>query len=487
MMTGAPTVLAAPFPLEITNIRQGMSGNNRLARAYPGVEYNVRAAVVGGAYPFTYSLSNAPAAMRIDARTGDITWPDPQASATPTITVVDAEGARVSATWTITVTAEGFRFVDAVNGQQAAGNGCSSGCGTGTAANPWRTMSDVYRSAGAGDFVYFRNGTYRVTDLPRVSVGQAWERVEFQASAHPVVWLAYPGQRPVLNFDHRPGAENGPLVRLAGDNVYVDGFETTNARYIAFQFESGSGAGPTFRRLRMHALGPGLDGANAAFIMTTTNPQPTDYMVVQDCEFYDLRGDAVTIKIYAQRKLLIEGTVHHDATVGIELKDDVRQFTVRNNTFFGIQRTAIGGNMHEPTTTGEVAFNNSRGPVALDLNQDGQARQLHVYRNTLVGRVQVRNTDAADGPFFLSGNIIVNSDSGTPAGSHVYHDNVSAPSRIVLADNLTGFPSDNIVDAAGNLMPAYASSLGRHGHQIGGAVSSSAPRAPAGLHIIRTP
>ena len=44
----------------------------------------------------------------------------------------------------------------------------------------------------------------------------------------------------------------------------------------------------------------------------------------------------------------------------------------------------------------------------------------HIYRNTFVGRVSVRNTDTADGPFYFTNNVIVNSDAGTPAGSHVY-------------------------------------------------------------------
>jgi len=43
------------------------------------------------------------------------------------------------------------------------------------------------------------------------------------------------------------------------------------------------------------------------------------------------------------------------------------------------------------------------------------------------------------------------------------------------------------VDAAGNLTPAHASSIGRHGHQIGGAPPATGPRVPTGLHIIRTP
>ena len=462
---GASPASAATYPLELTNIRANMSANNRAARAYPGLEYNIRAAVIGGAYPYTFSLLNAPPGMTIDRWRGEISWRDPRASASPTIVVVDAKGTKVSATWTITVTSEGFRFVDAVTGRGAAGGGCDSGCGDGTATNPWRTMGDVYRSAGPGEFVYFRNGTYSVTDLPKARPGSPWERVEFAERRNPVVWLAQPGQSPVIDFGYRPGVESAPLIRLSGTNVYVDGFETIHSRLIAFQFVSASGTGPTFRRLKMHAHGPGIDGSNASFIMTMTNPTPSDYGVIQDCEFWDVTGASVTIKIYAQRKLLIEDTVHHDAPVAIELKDDVRQFTVRGNSFDVISSTAIGGNMHESTTHGEILFNNVRAGVALDLNQDGMAGPVEVYRNTFVGLVQVRNTDADDGPFILSRNVIVSEDRGY-RGSRVRLADVSAPERVVLTDNLAGPPSGALIDKSGQLQGKYLQYLGTRGHQL---------------------
>jgi hypothetical protein len=275
------------------------------------------------------------------------------------------------------------------------------------------------------------------------------------------------------------------LIRLSaasgGTGPYVDGFETTNARIIGFQ----TGSPATFRRLRMHDLLVGGDGTNAAFIMTLTQTVPVVGMVIQDSEFHRA-SQACTIKIYAQEKLLIEDTVHYDAPVGIELKDDVRQYTVRSNRFNNISGHALGGNMHEVTTSGEIAFNTLLQPgadqIALDVNQDGMAGPTHIYRNTFVGRVRVRNTDSSDGPFYFSYNVIVNDDSGTPAGSHIYHESVSAPARVVITNNLVGYPSAGIVDATGMLTAGYASYIGTHGHQTvaGGA---TAPRAPVNVVI----
>jgi hypothetical protein len=463
-LAGAPRAFAANFPLELTNIKDGMSPSNRVSRAYPGVEYNIRAAVVGGAYPFVFSLTNQPPGMTIDAATGEIRWPDPKASASPTIVVVDAEGARVSATWTINVSTTGFRFVDGTAGKNAEGNGCTSACGTGAADRPWRSLSDVFRSRAAGEFVYFKTGTYVVTDIQRSSVGTPWERVEFSERQHPVVWMAYPGQKPVIDFSYREGKEVGPIIRLQGPNVYIDGFEGKNIRVIGFQYISARGTGATFRRLKMHTLGPGIDGTNAAFIMTTTSPEPSDGSVIQDCEFSNVTGEAVTLKIYAQRKLLIENTIHHHSTIGIELKDDIRQFSVRGNTIYDVERAGVGGNMHEKSTHGEILFNNIRAGVAVDLNQDGMAGAIHVYRNTLVGRVQVRNADATNGPFYFRHNIIVSDERGA-GSSRISHYEVKDASKIVAADNVAEGSSRKVVDANGNLTTPFAKYRGTHGHQ----------------------
>ncbi|MCE9638039.1 MAG: IPT/TIG domain-containing protein, partial [Planctomycetes bacterium] len=96
----APSV--AHHPLEITNIKPsgagGLDAQNRIFRAYPGIPYVIRAAVMGGSFPYTFSLSNVPAGMTVDARTGEVSWPNPTADATPTITVVDGALTQVFAT-----------------------------------------------------------------------------------------------------------------------------------------------------------------------------------------------------------------------------------------------------------------------------------------------------------------------------------------------------------------------------------------------------
>ena len=479
-LLGIVTAGAAVYPLEISNIRPGLSPQNRLSRAYPGLEYNIRVAAIGGAYPYTYTLTGAPAGMTIDARTGTIAWANPRADAMPTVTVTDTEGASVSATWRIAVGSSGFRFVDARGGKASAANGCNAACGTGTADAPWQSLADVQKAGAPGEIVYFRSGLYQVYDTVPSAPGDPWERAEFRGDRKPTVWLAYPGEMPTIDFGYRPG-QNGRLIRFGGDDVYIDGFEGVNAHYIAFQFENGrGGVGPTFRRLRMHRLGPGVDGGNCAFIMTMTGPL-SRYMVVQDSEFFDVTGEAVTIKIYAQEKLLIEDTVHADAPVAIELKYDAPRFTVRSNRFRDISGVAIGGNMHEgrggTKTSGEILFNLARAQVALNLNQDGQARQIDVYRNTFIGQVMISNTDAEDGPFLLYNNVIANggANGGPRAARLTFYQNVDG-SRVTARDNLAG--DTRIVDAEGNLIGANAQQVGARGHQLPGRGRAAGPAPP---------
>ena len=97
---------------------------------------------------------------------------------------------------------------------------------------------------------------------------------------------------------------------------------------------------------------------------------------------------------------------------------------------------------------------------ALDLNQDGLANEIHLYRNTFVGGVRVRNTDEEDGPFHFTRNVVINRDR---TAERVRFDAVSAPGRVRFVENLAGSPDDAIVDAAGRLQGPHRAQVGRRG------------------------
>lgn len=466
--------LAANYSLELVSPRAvgtapisggpAITGGNRIFKAYPGIEYNIRAVVIGGAYPYTFALGNAPSGMTINSRTGEIRWPNPTGStATPTITVTDGEGTSRSSPWTIAVTTAGFKFIDAANG---------SASGTGAIGSPFRTLSDLYTNTNSNgtDIVYFRSGTYTPQNLPRTSVGTAWERVEVEGRMSNM-WIAYPGESPMIDFGFVPNVDAGVILRFNGDNAYIDGFQTRNSRVIGFQILIGDYA--VFRRLRMRDLNTiraNLDGSNSAFIMCVTGGAGNygDYLTIQDSEFANAPSD-LALKTYTQRKMLIEDNNLHDLHYGTELKADMPQFTYRGNRHYNIPGRAIGGNMHESATSGEILFNlvlGSGSEAALDVNQDGMARRIDIYRNTFVGRVRVRNTDLLDGPFRFQNNVIVSNDPGTSLLSRILLESVSDLLRITQLNDLTGAPSAGIVDAAGNLTANYSQHIGSRGYQL---------------------
>lgn len=459
--------LAANYPLEIIAPRANLPTQHRMLRAYPGLAYVIRAAVVGGAFPYVYSLSNAPPDMTIHPATGEINWTNPQTTTTVTLNVTDFEGTRVSETWRITVTASGFRFVDAVNG---------SSSGSGSPGSPLRTLSDVYNRSLANDIVYFKTGTYNVTGIMTIDSG-AELRVEFNQSSNSVMWLAYPGAAPVIDFMYTGTAT--PRIRLLGGAIYIDGFALTRIGAMGFQVGHTGINGSIFRRLSARDLMNGVDSSNSAFITTMNTGAGLEAygMVVQDSAFTNNTGMSAALKFYYTTKLLVEDcsfTTAGNETLAVKMRN--RQFTIRGNTFSSISNEAIGGNMFDGDDAndhghyGEILFNNVRDArtAALVMNLQGEAGPTYVYRNTFQGRVLVTNTSSDDGPFSFSYNVIVNSDAGTPAGSHIQHQNVSAPERVLVSNNLVGFPADGIVNTAGDLTAAYSSFIGTHGHMRSG-------------------
>jgi hypothetical protein len=525
LMLGGPAA-AANYPLQLMHPRAAgtssetggaaISEHHRIFWAYPDIEYNIRAAVIGGAFPYKYALSNAPAGMTIDAATGTIVWQKPPAgaTATPTLTVTDQEGATVSASWTIRVDPSRFLFVDAVNGRDFD----APSPGKGTIDSPYRRIRDIYSGDTAGTktiatharkIVYFKQGTYFIDGfIEDVGAydGYSLGRMPMSDAVKPVAWLAYPGQTPTL--DGRCQAAAKPLgprpcnrgVHIAfygtANNVYWDGLRIVNIAIHGVRTE-GAGNYQVFRRGTWTIQGPTVRSANAGMITFYASGGAGSpmgaYTAIQDNVFSEIDG-GMCVELYSVQRILIEDNVCHTVYSSNGFADDggvfikggeMQRVTVRGNTFHDVARRAIAGNMLV-LRSAEILFNRvynvrniknytadgNYNPVALEVNQNGAAGVIHIYRNTLVGRVFVYNTDAADGPFYFQQNVIVNDDPGT----HIAFENVTEASRVVVTDNLVGKPGDRIVDANGNLTGSSAAQVGRRGYQR----SDVKPERPAG-------
>lgn len=493
-----------------------ITSGHRIFWAYPGIDYTFVASVIGGAYPYTYSLpSGAPTGMTINSSTGIVTWTGANVSGGPytvTFRVVDDEGTQVETTWEVTVDSTKFLFLSG-SGVNRDGNGCSSSCGTGTLANPWRDISDWYggdqyedktENDYVGKFIYYRTGTYPIDGY----VENSW-RMPVLGEYKPVVHMAYPGESPLI--EQTTGATfAGGAWSFYGqnNNVYMDGLtfqsSTNPTTHNAISYPSGSYQ--MFTRNTWGDIISAETSLNQACLLigSAQDSNVSAYMTVRlnTCDGVDLGAG---LKFYSLRNAVIaDNTITNvvDTTFGnqiegIALKFGMDRVDVRANTVSSVTQKAIGGNMNSGsvlTRDMEIRYNRLYGCTTscLDVNQNGAAGVIHVYRNTAVGPVWVGNTDAADGPFYFSNNVWETSGAldGCKTGSRIQCYSVSDPTRIQIAaspnDDLDCSAADDCVDADGNLQGAYLSYLGTHGFEISGSPDPP-PSAPTGLTVVDYP
>jgi len=469
------------YTLEFTRPHSSMDANDRWTAAYPGLEYNVRPGVIGGVYPFRYSLNNAPSGMTIDAATGEITWPNPQTTASNiSITVEDTKGTSVtSATWSITVATTRFKFFSP-SGDNTTGDG--------SLGSPWQTLGKFQSSTSTTTIGIFRTGTF-ITDDCDIVDGRStrWGT----ALSRPSIFLAYPGETVVFDHGYVEGVSEGvefDFVENGGSpRVYLDGLTHTKGHNKTIR--SFLNHNFCIRRGIFHDYGPGTGGLNSAaidwesggFLSGTSNRD-----TVQDCEFYNqVYGTGnCALKIYATLKLLIEDCLFRDFDAGSEAavayKSGGDQITVRGCRSHDMLTPSYGGNQNNmPTGTcdGEVCFNNFEGPEGsgfstVIINHDGEVfdqGQLHVYRNTVRGGVTFWFLDSNDGPYTSQQNVFVNDTTNdNPDGSHINHLQAAEDiSRLTVIDDLTGVAADGILDANGLLQGAYRTTyLYMRGHEV---------------------
>lgn len=492
---------------------------HRIFKAYPGLEYNIKAVTLGGSYPYSYALSGGVSWLSVDANTGVVSGTAPSVANgttyTPTLTVTDAEGTSIAEPWTITVTTVGFKFVDSVN----------DGTGDdGSLAAPYDTFAQMKTSTSAGDIVYFREGAYDTGSITPDSTGGAtgfnnpngnWQRLEISGSARSVQWIAYPGETPTIDGGYVASTTQGNLIRVSGTTtypMYIDGLEFTNYYHMAIQVGGAENYG-VVRRTDINGIANSFDGANSAAIdsLSLVGSAPRYYMAYQDNSIHDNKPGP--IKVYWQYKSLMEGNSFVDnGGIGAESGADASaagpdhkavpgRFEVRANTFANCPSSGdvadangatadsgFGGNMNAGNdadvpgayavqqASGEVRFNKfgcaSRpGLRVVNMNNFSNAGEIFIYRNTGIGRWNVENSDTGTGPFHFYDNVIIN-DVGSADPDRI---TVSSGSRtlIVLGSgddvNLAYSTTTgaSVVDSSLNLIGTYRTDyLGLKGAEL---------------------
>ena len=469
---------AANYPLEIIQPRANLNPLNRFYKAYPGLEYNVRMAVIGGVYPFSYSLTTYPTGMTIDEATGEITWSNPTTVGSPhavTAKVVDSDATEQTVSWTITVTTSGFRFIDAVDGLTVAGGG------TGTLANPWKTMADFYEgsvygskyaASYAGEFLYWRSGTYELDAYkencvdPQTDVSNEC-RVPFVEGYKPVVWLAYPGETPIIN--HNSGGHDAYIMFYQNsNNTYIDGLTfdvngSTRSKSIVFA----GGNDTTYRRNTTSGIDHAHAGGNNSLFFVTDGQRVS----VQDNIASDVTGGGYFVLGYHSIKNLIENNIV--SGIGghsISAKTDTKNWTIRGNKITGSTVTGISTQCYPDLMDTEISHNYvkvaSGDAMRLNFEWDEDTGAEYIHHNTLVGPVELINAVATNGPWRFYNNVIVNST----AGDKVTKTGWTTSSSYTNIDSLSETVEANILDSNGFLLPAYAEYVGIMGWQTAGYV-----------------
>lgn len=516
---------AANFPLEITNIKPAGTGSpaipstNRIFRAYPGIEYNIRPAVIGGLYPFKFSLQNAPSGMNMNADSGEISWPNPQTnSGTITLSVTDSENTTVSTTWAINVGIVGFYFVDSTQNIN----------GIGTISSPFNSIANMIAGTGSShvnDIVYFRGGTHKTVQNGTGGSGQP--ELQFYDTA-PFTWLGYPGENATI--------DGGNVLRIRTYRVYWDKLSFINFLNNGLCGQAGYDYQTIRRSTFSHLTTNVTANENQGFIyLNRANPHKS-YFVIQDNEFSDFTGASAIGSLYDLDKALIENNyIHGDGgpggsniNAGIAPKHGDWWLTIRGNKVIMDHGIPLGTNMNSPLAESnhvEICFNyfkvnsldksynmgtahqfngfgygNVTPSYPEDILVDGlyyeSTFDFYYYRNTVVGDVSFSwldgNNCSTAGPFRLSNNIIINNNTTNPGNFNV-HDFISygastsknSPWNCVTdTDNLKALPSANAVDGSGNLTSSYSQYIGTRGWQTA-AISNdvTSPAAPNGLVV----
>jgi hypothetical protein len=357
----------------------------------------------------------------------------------------------------------------------------------------YQQLDDLYTDSSisnsrANSLCWFRAGTYSTSGIELTNPGTADERIEFnEGDFRCIAWIAYPGDtRPVLDLGYT-GSGTAPRLRLAGSKIHFEGFHVTNGYVMALQLDRRNQYGAYVVNNIFDELNFFSEGSNQAFVESPAigGDVTSRGTVIASNEFSNVGNEEVAnaIKIYSEQDLLIEGNYFHDQDKPVELKDEAVAFTVRNNRFVD-PWLAIGGNLADnpPTqansTHGDICYNFIRaegtarceeGAMRLSDNRpDGDATgPIHVYRNTILGRIHLPGMLTAAGPHHFEKNVILNDGDGETV-PYMFDSGTFDPSRIVCdADNLNAdFDDSRVDDTTGLLSGGWAVYAGQRGHLL---------------------
>ncbi|MBU6951463.1 Ig domain-containing protein [Hahella sp. HN01] len=382
-----------------------------LSKAYPGVEYNIRLGVVGGKYPYSFTLAQAPSGMSIHPKTGEISWKPSTSSEGQSyqikVDVYDSLQQMTSQEYTLQVTKAGFHFVSPHGSDEN---------GDGTINNPWQTISHGIDQGTLDDILYVRGGDYR-------------ELIKFDLGKTNKV-IAYPSETPVVDVNF------GGIMDTRDHYGVIDGLEIKNCQKWCFS-ASGNETDWIFRRNHMHHLYDIANkNVNSAFIFFWDGKANSYRFVIQDNKFRDLfdRGSGVN------------GDIHADYSGNAIVMFDVHHSLVEDNIAYNIDGMAFHdkAGSFKNTFRGNLAYNVK--DVGISISNQEYSYGLDILYNKLTAsfiglRIGHQNTG-------LIGNILAHHNTIYGGMSHT---NGTTP---VGGENSIQI-RDNIIDNIGSSRPTY--------------------------------
>jgi hypothetical protein len=463
--------------LEIIQPKAGLTTANRYYRAYPGFPYEVQISGIGGLYPYQYSLVDGPAGMSVDPSTGVLAWANPVERAEPysvSARILDSSGDTQSVTWSILVTTQGFKFVDAVNGKTAAEGA------DGSIANPWKTIVDWYRTKYdkefSGVFLYFREGTYRVADAP---IEDNWRLAIL--GFKPVVWMAYPGENPIIDTDRSHLSFYG-----SPDNLYIEGFQFRNFTASHGIVVASDTSNVTIRKNQFRDMpansNPG--GTNLSAIMISNAVTRGQNWTIASNSFSNIYNRAFGLLGYSADKALILRNTFTNFdnpeahAIGPKMNNNL--WFIRDNKVDIAQGIGIWVDTYTTSTNFEISYNLVRvgtGNAAWYGQEDVEYGLIASFRNTYIGApIRVDNLTSSRGPVSFRDDVVA-TNAQNSSGFEGYNNQDLL--RLQKLGLIVAPVSQGVVDSSGNLGSGYQQYVGQKGYQRNGFnLSLAKPVAP---------
>jgi hypothetical protein len=486
----------------------GLDSTNRVFKAASGKPYRIPLVAIGGKFPYEEWTTTLGTIETYTDEKGETQYmlevANPTGNFAYSVTVDD--GTSTASSGTVNVTIVNAEYVD---GDNVAGGR------VGTEANPWNSLAELKAGSVAGSIVYFRDCAtpYNTTGMSTSSnTGGAYtngeERVEFSSGGDGTIWMAYPGESPVIDFGYTGSGypydtgDSRPRIRMSGPAIWIEGIEVRNAMTMAFQFSRSGRRGVMVWRNKFYDCGPGIDGGNSSFLMWMAlyggggTPGTQAY---GDCVISNLFDNTNIVDntvpavdalapgpmiTYSMLKPVFEGNsfVGFNGNVAhFAHKADVTLITFRGNRG-GTEALPMaygfyGGNQDSHNvgeeSSGDICFNLCWATVTcadFGCEKISNIGYLNFRRNTCIGPIRVGGLSGnpvitADGPYTIRDNVIQNAQGASTPWNYITDNLVTDATRVDVANNTVG--ASGVVDSDGNLTAGYVADVGTRGHQRG--------------------